>query len=143
MPRIAPRGITVLLAIAVLAYVLARFTSWQLALALALSAFAALVAFDAAVLLRGERRERQRERELPRGEAREHVRQNRDRQQDRDPARRDARHLFLRRANARQDARHDVVGRGSVQLGFGTDDEAMREDQRRDVLHVVGADDLL
>src|SRR5665213_4284022 len=41
MPRIAPRGITVLLAIAVLAYVLARFTSWQLALALALSAFAA------------------------------------------------------------------------------------------------------
>src|SRR5665213_1114824 len=54
MPRIAPRGITVLLAIAVLAYVLARFTSWQLALALALSAFAALVAFDAAVLLRGE-----------------------------------------------------------------------------------------
>jgi uncharacterized protein (DUF58 family) len=53
VPRIAPRGITVLLVLAVLAYVLGRLTAWPVALAAALAAFAVLVALDA-VLLQGE-----------------------------------------------------------------------------------------
>jgi uncharacterized protein (DUF58 family) len=53
VPRIAPRGITVLLVLAVLAYALARLWAWPFALAVTLAAFAALVALDA-VLLRGE-----------------------------------------------------------------------------------------
>ena len=53
MPRIAPRGITVLLALALLAFALARMLGWQIALLVTLGAFAVLVAYDA-VLLRGE-----------------------------------------------------------------------------------------
>jgi len=53
VPRIAPRGITVLLVLAVLAYGLARVTAWPFALTAALAAFGVLIALDA-VLLRGE-----------------------------------------------------------------------------------------
>ena len=53
MPRIAPRGITALLVLAVVALVLARGLGWPLALLATLGAFAVLVAYDA-VLLRGE-----------------------------------------------------------------------------------------
>jgi uncharacterized protein (DUF58 family) len=52
LPRIAPRGIAVLLLLALAGYVLALFVTWQLAVVLALGAFAALIAYDAA-LLRG------------------------------------------------------------------------------------------
>ena len=50
MPRIAPRGVAALLALAVVAYALAGVLPWGAALAVALAAFAALVAFDAAQL---------------------------------------------------------------------------------------------
>ena len=53
MPRIAPRGIVVLLVLAVPAYALARVAPWPLALASALAAFAALVVCDV-LLLRGD-----------------------------------------------------------------------------------------
>jgi uncharacterized protein (DUF58 family) len=53
VPRIAPRGITALLVLALLAFVLARALGWPLALLATLGAFAVLVAYDA-VLLRGE-----------------------------------------------------------------------------------------
>lgn len=52
MPRIAPRGIAALLVIALFAFALAQLIAWQAALAIALIAFAALVAYDA-LLLRG------------------------------------------------------------------------------------------
>jgi uncharacterized protein (DUF58 family) len=52
MPRIAPRGIAALLVLALLAYALAYALAWEYALAIALLAFVALVAYDAA-LLRG------------------------------------------------------------------------------------------
>ncbi|HEX3464488.1 MAG TPA: DUF58 domain-containing protein [Candidatus Elarobacter sp.] len=52
MPRIAPRGIAVLLGLALLAFALAQLIAWQAALAVALIAFAVLVAYDA-VQLRG------------------------------------------------------------------------------------------
>ncbi|MBV9408669.1 MAG: DUF58 domain-containing protein [Candidatus Eremiobacteraeota bacterium] len=52
MPRIAPRGITALLGLALVAFGLAQALPWPLALGLVLLAFAALVAYDAA-LLRG------------------------------------------------------------------------------------------
>ncbi|MDB5070830.1 MAG: hypothetical protein JWM87_1941 [Candidatus Eremiobacteraeota bacterium] len=52
MPRIAPRGITALLVLAVVALVLARVLGWQLALLTTVGAFAVLVTYDA-VLLRG------------------------------------------------------------------------------------------
>jgi uncharacterized protein (DUF58 family) len=52
VPRIAPRGIAALLVIAVLAFALAQLVAWSTALAVALLAFAALVAYDVA-LLRG------------------------------------------------------------------------------------------
>lgn len=51
MPRIAPRGITLLLVLAALAYALARFTSWPFALTIALAVFALLVTLDAVLLL--------------------------------------------------------------------------------------------
>jgi uncharacterized protein (DUF58 family) len=47
VPRIAPRGIAALLLLALFAYALARFAPWPAALAVALGAFVALVAFDA------------------------------------------------------------------------------------------------
>ncbi len=50
MPRIAPRGIWALLMLAVAAYALAGIVPWPAALAAALLAFGALVAFDAAQL---------------------------------------------------------------------------------------------
>ena len=53
LPRIAPRGIAALVGLALVAYLLARAFPWQVALAVALAAFAVLVAYDAA-LLRGE-----------------------------------------------------------------------------------------
>jgi len=53
VPRIAPRGITLLLVLAVVAYALARAVGWQLALVVTFGTFAVLVAYDA-VLLRGE-----------------------------------------------------------------------------------------
>jgi uncharacterized protein (DUF58 family) len=52
MPRIAPRGITLLLVLAVVALVIARGLGWPLALLIGLGTFAVLVAYDA-VLLRG------------------------------------------------------------------------------------------
>jgi uncharacterized protein (DUF58 family) len=52
VPRIAPRGIAALLVLALAAYGLGRAVGWPLALAIALGAFAALVAYDA-LLLRG------------------------------------------------------------------------------------------
>ncbi|MEA2722130.1 MAG: hypothetical protein QOJ39_3994 [Candidatus Eremiobacteraeota bacterium] len=52
MPRIAPRGISVLLVLALFAFVFARVVGWQLGLLVAFGAFAVLVAYDA-VLLRG------------------------------------------------------------------------------------------
>jgi uncharacterized protein (DUF58 family) len=52
MPRIAPRGIAALLVLALVAYALAYALAWQYALAVAVLAFVALVAYDAA-LLRG------------------------------------------------------------------------------------------
>jgi uncharacterized protein (DUF58 family) len=52
LPRIAPRGVAALAGLALVAYVLARTLPWPVALAVALLAFAALVAYDAA-LLRG------------------------------------------------------------------------------------------
>ena len=52
MPRIAPRGITALLGLALVAFGLAQALPWPLALGLGLLAFAALVVYDAA-LLRG------------------------------------------------------------------------------------------
>ncbi|MEA2689937.1 MAG: hypothetical protein QOD51_2544 [Candidatus Eremiobacteraeota bacterium] len=52
MPRIAPRGISVLLVLALFAFVGARVVGWQLGLLVAFGAFAVLVAYDA-VLLRG------------------------------------------------------------------------------------------
>jgi uncharacterized protein (DUF58 family) len=52
VPRIAPRGVTVLLVLALLAFFTARAFGWPLALVVALGAFAALVAYDA-LLLRG------------------------------------------------------------------------------------------
>ena len=51
--RIAPRGIAVLVVLAVAAYVLARFMPWPVAVAIALAAFVAVVVYDA-LLLRGE-----------------------------------------------------------------------------------------
>ena len=53
MPRIGPRGIALLLVLAALGYMLARFTAWPLALGAALGAFAVLVVLDV-LLLRGE-----------------------------------------------------------------------------------------
>jgi len=53
LPRIAPRGIAALVGLAAVAYVLARALPWPVALAVALVAFAALIAYDVA-LLRGE-----------------------------------------------------------------------------------------
>jgi uncharacterized protein (DUF58 family) len=53
LPRIAPRGIAALVVLAVAAFVLARSLPWAVALALALGAFVALVAYDV-LLLRGE-----------------------------------------------------------------------------------------
>jgi uncharacterized protein (DUF58 family) len=53
LPRIAPRGIAALLGLAFVAYLIARAFPWPVALAVALLAFAALVAYDVA-LLRGE-----------------------------------------------------------------------------------------
>ncbi|HEV2642488.1 MAG TPA: DUF58 domain-containing protein [Candidatus Elarobacter sp.] len=53
LPRIAPRGILALVGLAVVAYVLARTFPWPVAVAVALGAFAALIAYDVA-LLRGE-----------------------------------------------------------------------------------------
>ena len=52
MPRIAPRGIAALLLIAVLAFALAQRVAWPAVLIAALIAFAALIAYDVA-LLRG------------------------------------------------------------------------------------------
>jgi len=52
MPRIAPRGITALLVLALIAYGLARASTWPLALAVTSGAFVALIALDM-VLLRG------------------------------------------------------------------------------------------
>jgi uncharacterized protein (DUF58 family) len=52
VPRIAPRGIAALLVIAVLAFALAQVVAWSTALAVALLAFAVLVAYDVS-LLRG------------------------------------------------------------------------------------------
>jgi uncharacterized protein (DUF58 family) len=51
-PRIAPRGIAVLVVLAAAAYVLARSVPWPVAAAIALAAFVAAVAYDA-LLLRG------------------------------------------------------------------------------------------
>lgn len=53
MARVAPRGIAVLVVLAVAAYVLARFMPWPVAVAIALAAFVAVVVYDA-LLLRGE-----------------------------------------------------------------------------------------
>ena len=53
LPRIAPRGIVVLVVLAVVAFALARSFAWPLAALIALAAFAAVVAYDA-VRLRGE-----------------------------------------------------------------------------------------
>ena len=53
LPRIAPRGIAALVGLALVAYVVARAFPWPVALAVALLAFAALVAYDVA-LLRGD-----------------------------------------------------------------------------------------
>jgi uncharacterized protein (DUF58 family) len=53
LPRIAPRGIAALVGLAVVAYLLARAVPWPVALAVALVAFAALIAYDVA-LLRGD-----------------------------------------------------------------------------------------
>ena len=53
MPRIAPRGIAALVGLALVAYLVARAFPWPVALAVALLAFAALVAYDV-VLLRGD-----------------------------------------------------------------------------------------
>jgi uncharacterized protein (DUF58 family) len=53
LPRIAPRGIALLVVLAAAAYVLARALPWPVALEVALAAFVAVVAYDV-WLLRGE-----------------------------------------------------------------------------------------
>jgi uncharacterized protein (DUF58 family) len=53
VPRIAPRGIAVLVVLAVAAFAIAHWVAWPAALVVALAAFAAIVAYDA-LLLRGE-----------------------------------------------------------------------------------------
>ena len=53
LPRIAPQGIAALVGLALVGYLLARALPWPVALATALLAFAALVAYDVA-LLRGD-----------------------------------------------------------------------------------------
>ena len=53
LPRIAPRGIVVLVVLAVVAFALARSFAWPLAALIALGAFVAVVAYDA-FRLRGE-----------------------------------------------------------------------------------------
>ena len=50
MPRIAPRGVAVLLALAVVAYALTLAVPWPVALAVVLLAFALLAAYDASTL---------------------------------------------------------------------------------------------